>query len=91
MRSGRFPAAKTQLERALTLDPGLGVAFELLALIANAEDRAEDAVELFRKAIAAGEDDPQVHERLAEVLASLGRTGESEAELAIARKQRQQQ
>ena len=91
MRSGRFPAAIAQLEKALTLDPSLGAAHGLLALIAMAEDRPEDAVGAFRRAIAAGDDGAEVHERLAQVLASLGRTGESEAELAIARKQRQQQ
>ncbi len=91
MRSGRFPAAIAQLEHALTLEPGLGPALGLLAVIATAEDRPDDAVELFRRAIAAGDDGPEIHERLAGVLASLGRTGESEAELAIARSQRQPQ
>ena len=90
MRSGRFPAAIAQLERALTLDPSLGAAHGLLALIAMAEDRPEDAVGLFQRAIAAGDDGAEVHERLAEVLASLGRSAESEAELAIARSRRQQ-
>ena len=89
MRSGRFSAAKTQLGKALTLDPGLGVAHELLGMIAMAEGRFEDAVASFRAAIAAGEDDPEVRERLAQALAALERDEENADGLDEARQQLQ--
>ena len=84
-------AAIAQLEKALTLDPSLGAAHGLLALIAMAEDRPEDAVGAFRRAIAAVTTAPRFTSGSPRSWPASAGPGRARRELAIARKQRQQQ
>ena len=82
LRLGRLGEAGKAVERALVLEPDHGDAHGLAGMVASREERSDEAVEHYRRALELGADSPALRLGFAEALRSLGRTDESEAQMA---------
>lgn len=76
------PAARAQLQKAVTLDPKLAEAFLQLGILAAGAKDYDEAIDLYTKAIAADPQGSEAHYRLAMVYDRTGRAAEAKQELA---------
>ncbi len=81
---GREQEAESNLERALELNSGDTRAMDYLAMLRFGAGRYEEALDLYRRRLAAGRDDAQTHANVGVTLYRLERYAEAERSLSRA-------
>jgi tetratricopeptide (TPR) repeat protein len=84
-RSDASGKARALLEKAIALDPHLGLAYLQLGIVDEAERKYADAVRAYRKAIAAAPEIAEAHYRLSETYRLTGDKLKAGKELAAYR------
>lgn len=82
-QAGRAAQAEAGYRQVIAVDPAYAPALFNLAIL-RTTPAPQEALELYRRAIAAKPDDPAAHLNLGFLLKSLGQTAEGDAELAKA-------
>ncbi len=81
--SKQLARVKSLLERAVHLDPKLGLAYLQLGILESEEKDLANAISAYRQAIGATPQLEQAHYRLAQAYRQAGKTAEAQAELRL--------